>query len=239
MLKQLIATGLGVFFILQYARLCVADANTPATTQPAKADLAVANHPGIEARDPKVDRRLIDLTGYYTLALTEDASGVFGYTLGALPRGVQQLGNVRYDLRGIVQVSSQEFVSDGKKFPKAVKGIPVGLKCQSLSFLHASRWTEVNGRRIGSYVIHYSNGQSRKVPIIFGVDLRDWRPQHDPGAQGNGPIAAWRAQDDAGRDVVLFATAWTNPLPDVQISSIDVVSTMTNAAPFLVAVTAE
>ena len=108
-----------------------------------------------------------------------------------------------------------------------------------MNFLHASRWTDNEGTRIGSYVVHYEDGQLREVPIIFGVDLRDWRPQHDPGAQGNGPGAAWHGNDNAGRDLVLFATAWTNPLPNIKITSIDVISAMKNAAPFLVAVTAQ
>ena len=123
MRKQLMQIGVAVLFFLQAGRLGVTDAyagdqpQSPPATQPAKAVLAVANHPGIEVRDPKADRRLIDLTSYYTLALTEDASGVYGYTLDALPRGVQQIANVHYDLRGIVQVSSQVNCA-GRIFPR-------------------------------------------------------------------------------------------------------------------------
>jgi hypothetical protein len=142
-------------------------------------------------------------------------------------------------LRGVVQVSGQPFVDGRKKFPEAVKGIPVGLKCRKLVFLHSSRWTEDNGTKIGSYVIHYANGQTWEVPIVFGVDLRDWRPMHDPGAGDGGPAAAWQGHDKAGNEVVLFETAWANPLPLVEISSIDLASAMTTAAPFLVAVTAQ
>ena len=194
--------------------------------------------PGVEPRDPKTDAKLIDLTDYYTLALNEDASGAFGYTLEALPRGVQKLGGVQYDLRGVVQVSSQEF-GRGKAFPEAVMGIKVGLKCAKLSFLHASRWTEDRQTRIGSYVINYANGKTREVPIVFGVDLRDWRPMHDPDAKGKGPAVGWKGQDNKGREIVLFQTTWTNSLPDVEITSIDMVSAMKDAAPFLVAVTAQ
>jgi len=137
-----------------------------------------------------------------------------------------------------VQVSGQQF-GGAKKIPEAVKGIPVGLKCRRIAFIHASRWTEDNGTKIGSYVIHYVNGQTQEVPIVFGVDLRDWRPKHDPDAGANGPAAAWHGHDNAGNDVVLFETTWTNPQPAFEVATIDVVSAMTNAAPFLVAVTAQ
>lgn len=240
MVKHLNGVGIGIFVLLQATSLAGAAADrieqpaTAPTTQPVK-----PIHAGIQLRDPKADRRLIDLTNFYTLALTEDASGAFGYTLDALPTGVKQLGTVQYDLRGVVQVSGKPFVADGKKFPEAVKGIQVGIKCQKLCFLHASRWTEDNGTKIGSYMIHYANGRTWEVPIIFGVDLRDWRPMHDPGAGADGPAAAWQGQDKAGNDVVLFETSWVNPLPLEEIASIDLVSAMTDAAPFLVAVTAQ
>jgi len=246
MIKHLIGFGLGSFFILNAAAGAMAEGNSrgepqalAATTQPADAQAERAVHAGIQIRDPHADRHLIDLTNHYTLALSEDATGAFGYTLDALPKGVQQLGNVQYDLRGIVQVSSQQFVIGGHNFPEAVKGITVGLKCQSLHFLHASRWTEDNGKKIGKYVIHYANGDLREVPIVFGADLRDWRPVHDAGAQANGLATAWHGHDNAGNDVVLFSTVWANPLPDVEVASIDMVSAMADAAPFLVAVTAQ
>jgi hypothetical protein len=216
-------------------------ADSPAT-QPAAPN---ANHEpgkvaGVMPRDPKADPKLIDLSKSYTLGLDEDASGVYGYSLKVLPRGVQKLGDVQYDLRGIVQLSSQQFVAANKSFPEAVKGIPVGLKCHTLRFLHASRWTEQNGATIGRYVVHYADGQTRDVPIVFGADLRDWRPGWDPGAANApaGPAVAWHAKD-AGEDVVLFVKQWANPLPGVEVESLDMVSTMTNAAPFLVAVTAQ
>ena len=226
--------GLGLLIVLQAAGVAPLaaspDAGRPPSTQP-----AAPRHPGIPSRDPKADPHQIDLTNYYTLALTEDASGAFGYTLDMLPRGIKQLGDVCYDLRGVVQVSGKAF--GGKNFPEAVKGIPVGLTCRRLMFLHASRWSDEKGRKIGRYVIHYANAQTQEVPIIFGADVRDWRD--GPVSGDGGPAPAWQGNDKAPNDVALFETAWTNPLPSAQIESIDMVSAMTDAAPFLVAVTAQ
>jgi len=96
-------------------------------------------------------------------------------------------------------------------------------------------------------VIHYVNGDKEEIPIRFGIDLRDWTPHHDPGApavpgaQPNGPTVGWigKDKDKPAIDYVLFEKQWSNPHPDLEIVSIDLVSAMTNAAPFLVAVTAQ
>lgn len=252
MTQHMITVGLGLCFIFAAASIVAAgdgagkDASpkgqkdaTPAQPAPASNPHEPGNAPGVQPRNPKADATLIDLTNFYTLALNEDASGVYGYTLETLPRGVQKLGPVQYDLRGVVQVSGQQFGGAKNGFPEAVKGIRVGLKCRVLSFLHASRWTEDYGTKIGHYAIHYANGDTWEIPILFGVDVRDWRPMHDPDAPAHGPVVAWRGRDKAGLEIVLFQTQWANPLPDVQITSIDLVSSMTNAAPFLVAVTAQ
>jgi hypothetical protein len=181
----------------------------PDTTRPAGADGEVvgdapARIQGIPLRDPKADAKLTDLTSFYMLALTEDASGAYGYTLAKLPQGIQKLGNVEYDLRGVVQVSSQQFVLANRAFPVEVKGIKVAQKFHMLRFLHASRWTEPNGATIGKYVIHYADGQIKEVPFRFGLELRDWRPMHDPEPKLDGPVAAWRGQDDRGLETLLW-----------------------------------
>lgn len=253
MTQRWIAVGVGFAFVIGVAPYLAADggaakdatrvAQQPATpaTQPATANNK--HEPGkiadLQPRDPRADPKLIDLSRYYTLGLSEDASGALGYTLDLLPRGVQQLGKTQYDLRGIVQVSSREFVAIKKDFPASVRGIKVGVTCRTLSFLHASRWTDDEGAQIGTYLIHYANGQIREMPIRFGIELRDWKPQHDPGANAIGPPIAWRAADRHGAETMLFETEWTNPIPDVRIATIDMVSTMADAAPFLVAVTAQ
>ena len=231
------SNGFGMGFVVLVLIACLGAAGNPGpsravlTTQPTE-----PRHKGIAERDPNTDPRLIDLTDYYTLAMTEDASGAFGYTLDMLPIGVHRVGDLQYDLRGAVQVWGQPFWNK-KKYPAQVKGIRVGLKCHKLMFLHSCRWTEDEGRKIGCYVIHYANGKTAEVPIVFGKDLRDWRPLHDPGA--GGPAPAWQDEDKAGNVVVLFETAWTNPRPEAEIASIDMVSAMMEAAPFLVALTAD
>jgi len=246
-MRRTIAFTSALLLLLGTARTFAAD-NPPAkpgtesvappATQPANANHEPGSVRDVAPRDPHADPSFIDLTRFYTLSLDDDVTGRYGYTLSALPKGIQTLGKTPYDVRGIVQVSSSEFAGRGIKFPESVTGIRVGLKCQSLRFLHASRWTEDNGTRIGIYVIHYANGSDVKLPIVFGVSLRDWRPMHDPTPKIDGPVLAWKGVDKAGQEFLLFESEWINPDPDLEVASIDMISTMTTAAPFLVAVTA-
>ena len=210
----------------------------PPATQPAPATHEPGSVRDVPPRDPQADSSFIDLTRFYTLSMDDDVTGRYGYTLSALPKGIQTLGKTRYDVRGIVQVSSSEFAGRGIKFPVSVTGIRVGRKCQALKFLHASRWTEDNGTPIGAYVIHYANGSEVKLPIIFGVSLRDWRPMHDPTPKIDGPVLAWKGADKAGQEFLLFESEWINPDPDLEVATVDMTSSMTVAAPFLVAITA-
>jgi len=224
-----------------------AESDGHAQTLPARTSHEPGKTPGIAARDAGADAKLIDLTNYYTLALNEDASGNFGYTLSSLPRGVQRIGNIDYDLRGVVQVSGQQLVTAKRDFPETVKGMRVRLKCQKLCFLGATQWSEDRGVQIGTYVVHYINGDKEEIPIRYGMDVRDWftrrNPATRPAANARPPVPAaiWTSadKDKAGVEYSLFEKRWTNPNPDLEIVSIDLVSAMTNAAPFLVAITAQ
>jgi hypothetical protein len=52
-------------------------------------------------------------------------------------------------------------------------------------------------------------------------------------------MVVWSAINNAGLHVRLFKTTWVNPMPEKEITSMDYISTMSNAAPFLVAVTSQ
>jgi len=183
----------------------------------------------------------IDLTSYFNARLDESwHGGAPGNDLANLPRGLQLLDGVRFDVRGIVQLrTGTGFTYKGRAYPDRVDGIKLHIKCDRLHFLHASGWSEPEGSVVGRYVIHYSNGQQRVIRLVYGEDLRDWWF----GAARAGPLkqaaVAWEGVNSAGNHVALFHRVWENPLPDVEIQSIYFISTMTGCAPFLVAITAE
>lgn len=198
----------------------------------------------IAPRDPQARPELIDLSKHYNAPLTESwHSDRPGNDLASLPRGLQTLAGSEFDVRGIVQVAGRATDFLKSLYPEAVKNIRVGRRCQRLQFLHGTGWTVADGTLIGHYLVHYVNGDKRAVPILYGFAVRDWWPQNDESKSPHGLVVAWQGENDASRPlqrvVRIYRTVWLNPLADVEISSIDFVSAMTDSAPFLIAITAE
>ena len=211
---------------------------TPAPKRIAKVTQAIPE------RDAQTPAELIDLSPYYDAALTESwhAGGVANNTLANLPRGLQEFGGVKFDVRGIVQVSGQAAVQQlNVKFPKEVAGIKVGRTAHKLHFFHAVGWQSPLGTTVATYVVHYANGETREIPVAYGKDVRDWWTQaSESGDDLAKPV--WTGTNLAAPDNPphgLYLTTWENPLPDVAIESLDYRSAMANSAPFLIALTVE
>jgi len=124
-----------------------------------------------------------------------------------------------------------------------VTGIRIGQKCQRLHFLQATAWDALFGTVIGRYQVNYTNGETREIKLIFGQNIRDWwffPTQRQPTSAA---VLAWQGSNPASRAVGmavrLYEMSWVNPLADVEIASIDFISTMEKPAPFLIAITGE
>lgn len=198
----------------------------------------------VAPRNPQARPELIDLSKHYNAPLTESwHSNRPGNNLALLPRGLQTLAGSEFDVRGIVQLAGLATDYLKSLYPEAVKEIRVGRRCQRLQFLHGTGWTVADGTLIGHYVVHYVNGDKCAVLILYGFDVRDWWPQSDESKSPHGLVVAWQGENDASRPlqrvIRISRTGWLNPLPDVEITSIDFVSAMTDSAPFLIAITAE
>jgi hypothetical protein len=120
-------------------------------------------------------------------------------------------------------------------------GIQIGQCCRSVHFLHAVSWGNQvpRGTEVGSYVFHFADGTTQKMAIICGEDVDEWwqspdQPQTYPRAK-----VIWKGANARGNKIQLFKSTWPNPKPELEIVSLDFRSSMTEAAPFLVAVTVE
>jgi eukaryotic-like serine/threonine-protein kinase len=187
---------------------------------------------------------LIDLGPWFNASLTNSSLNPrFGrHDLSGLPTGIQKLGVVSFDVRGIVQVScaANELTYD---YPVKVEGIRVAQRCRALHFLQSAAWLDTWGTLVGQYVIHYAEGRTEKVPLIYGNNLLNWLFRSDaPAAIGDNTMAVWSGVTPAlkaGAEIRVFDFCWRNPPPARLITSIDFESAMSVTGPFLLAITAE
>ena len=80
---------------------------------------------------------MVNLSNYYNAALNETwhKGGMLNNTLKDLPRGIQTLDGVTFDVRGIVQLSGQQAERElSVQFPEEVDGITVRQKGQKIHF---------------------------------------------------------------------------------------------------------
>ncbi len=194
-------------------------------------------------RSPEAGPDLVDLSEYFNTSPDDDWFNHAGHDLQDLPKGIQELGGVKFDIRGmIVLAGTQSMAVTGVAFPEAVNGIKVNLKGRKLHFLQACGWSAEAGAKLGEYVIHYSDGQTKSAPILYQNNIMDWwvRPEDNPPTEAE---EVWRGQNpstrNAGFETHLINYTWKNPLPDVEITAIDFVSDVIAAAPFLLAITVE
>ncbi|MES2466491.1 MAG: protein kinase [Verrucomicrobiota bacterium] len=205
----------------------------------AQADMMLAK--GIRPRPAETSTKLVDLSPFYNAALDEvwDSVGLPPRNFAALPQGRQTLGGVAFDVRAIVQLGSLKIRGDNPLFPLAVKGIPVDQAGRRLHFLHATRWNVTEGYRIGSYVIHYADGRQEEIPMDYGKDVREWHAREDTERTLTRGTEVWTAPGDTASTYRLFKSTWENPLPDTAITTIDFISSGSDCAPFLIALTVE
>ena len=226
----------------------------------------------IPARDTSASPDLVDLTHYYNVGLTNQwapsktGGGLTTTTLRALQPGIVDFGRLMYprfsrtlrgvmyprfsrtlrgvfDIRGLVQLASEDTDECGLSYPREIRRVPVGRKADWLQFLHAAAGRVRPGTRIGQYQVNYTDGTVETIPIIYGHELLDWEviAKRAPHIH---PHPAWYDTNALNRTTSpfagrLFSSIWPNPRRDVTIQDLDFISTGTRAGPFLVAVSVQ
>jgi hypothetical protein len=192
----------------------------------------------------------LDLRHAANLRLTDDLEGLDGNHLANLPRGESTLAGIRFHIgEAMVHLRGEgdEGEAGSAALPSKAEGIRVGTTFDRLHVLHATQFGEAegtveDGTEVGAYVVHYADRTSERIPIVYGVDLRDWwlDPEH-PG-QTRAPVA-WAgtnpAAEEMGQSLRLFAMTWANPHPRKRVATIDVESRGTTCEPLVVAISLE
>jgi beta-galactosidase len=155
--------------------------------------------------------------------------------LGHLPAGEQKLAGVTFvlrDFRTSPVPSCIMIAGPGVKgtMPKEFRGLKVGRKADALFFLHAFKRTgdwrpskkDDAPPVVFKYVVHYSDGKSADVPVLYGDGADHWISKDPKGLKS--AAVAWAGRfpgDDSGDQAVVYSMPWTNPRPDVEIVTID------------------
>jgi WD40 repeat protein/serine/threonine protein kinase len=189
---------------------------------------------GFPLRDTSATPRELDLTWQYNMILDSHwVSDDGALKFDKLPKGLVTLDNVRWDIRGVLYAASLKQPSS-KPMTTRVEGVSVMQKAKKIHALQTCAWPSPAGTKIANYVLHYTDGETRELPIVYGEDLREWG---DGGATTQAKLA-WTAPPGA-RPMRLFHRAYDNPRPDAEIASIDLVWAGADSAPVVVALTVE
>jgi hypothetical protein len=213
--------------------------DTRADRQPGSRD-SMDVRPVIPPRSPGVERHLVDISHFYNAALSDSwLDPAAKFDLSALSPGAHRIDGIEFDVRGIIQLTGTATPRWATQFPKQITGIQINQRCRRIHFLHGASGSSTPGTHIGSFLVHYEDGQDRLVPVVYGYDVRDWLGQTTPEEQARGIRPSWTGTNSLGTPIQLFHHTWWNPRMDADIRSLDFLSTQSAPAPFLLAVTIE
>lgn len=182
----------------------------------------------------------VDISRWCNLSLRGDPdSGWMGHgpdALAGFPVGRQVLGGAVFEIatgeKAVIALRGRE----KPNYPDRVTGITIGAKARALHFLHTCAWGGAGGEA-ATYVIHYEDGTTVRVPLHVGVELADWyvEPRPLPAAR-----VAWRGYiADKPGPIGVHAMRWVNPYPGKVITAMDFVSACGEPVPVLIAISVE
>lgn len=195
----------------------------------------------IEIRQDSLDARYIDLGPFYNFALSEEIHGKPENTI-SLPTGIHDYKGVKFETRGVIQLASAVSLANSHlEYPKEIRGIPINQKAESLSFLHSSAWASPRGTDVVSIVVSYANGDKETIVIQNQIDVEDWWFHPENSVIPPKSKLAWEGSnkrvEDIGMSLKIFHFTWHNPKPDVKITSIDLISSMSDTGYMLYGLT--
>ena len=186
-----------------------------------------------------------DLGRYYQVDLQPGANqmrvgnfqNIASNNLAELTAGMHELLGIPFQVGdGVIQLGSTK----QKGMPEKIE-IKVGRKFTTLHVLHCAAYGVNEGQvTIANYILHYEDGTAHTIPVVNRVDIFAFfkRPgEKTPTAAKEAWVGSNPNVKKNGVNIRLFAATWENPRPGATVVSIDFVSSMTQSAPFCVAMT--
>ncbi len=202
----------------------------------------------------------IDLTKFVNANLADSIQpkNKIDDNLAELPPGLHIYGGIPFEVKGRVQLLGRGWLDEEKKYPIHARAISISRKCARLHLLHGASCVPQEedgamGVKIAALVLHYVDGSREEIPIRTGEHVLDWHgPAYTSNARAEeirttapGTELAWLGSNPDLRrtrpaySLRLYKSTFANPRPELEIASVDYVSTVTRAAPFLVGLTVE
>jgi hypothetical protein len=204
------------------------------------------------------DARAISLKPWLNAALADSLGGRIDTNrndLRELPAGVHIFGGVPFNIEGRLQLAGRKGVATAPPYPARVRNIELAGKCRRIHLLQGADGItpEMSGTTIARLIVHYADGSQVRIPIVAGSHLQNWwgpiyktaagpdaRPPSAPGSElawtGGNP---WLKQEQPEFSLRLYKSTFDNPRPDQEITGLDYLSAVSDAAPFIVGLTLE
>jgi hypothetical protein len=249
--------------LLQFVVAALADYSTDKTREaqikakvwPAERAATLALLKARQSATVPANAQTLDLKPWLNARLLDSTDGpadVKENNLAQLPSGVRAFGGIPFDVEGKIQLLGEPLPISQRKFPGRINAIPLNRKCARLHLLHGASALHSPGNKIARLVLHYSNGSSAHIEIVGGRHLLDWcgpiyntdagdgrnttSPDSELAWAGSNPWISEHAPDFSLR---LYKTTFANPHPELEITTLDYVSTLSGPAPFLLGLTTE
>ena len=199
----------------------------------------------VSRRDSRAETAVIDLTAHYNALLTEPHHvGASANDFAGLPQGLQTYSGTEFDVRGAVQLAGGDLLlHGGRPLPEAVQQIRVDQSFSRVHLLHGASFYEKDRTAVAYLRLHYEDGKVQQLPIFTGINVeggKEWAQEKQlTRAELVWPHPGDNTPRNRAQPARLYKSSWDNPISDVPVKSIDYVSTMSRAAPYLVAITIE
>jgi tetratricopeptide (TPR) repeat protein len=203
----------------------------------------------IPERDPQTNPEMVDLSPFFQSSLPSflDMLSTDGReAMNTFREDVKRNTGVEFDLRGGLDVwgrgkNSPQPYQYSTRPPESLTGIAINRRFFWLNALHSVWGGVAQDTKVAVYILHYADGQTREIPIIYGKHVRDvWRRDSRPPAEA---LLAWQGKSSGAskdsRGVQFFKTAWENPRPQAEVRSIDLSTRSGELLPILLGITVE
>jgi hypothetical protein len=162
-----------------------------------------------------------------------------------VPRGETNFDGVPFLMFGKIDLTGLGRARDGEFQPARVGDIPVGHRATRVHLIHGASYDAPDGTPMASVLLRYENGETRHLFIRYGVHARNWYVEaNEVVAELSDPrsLVVWNGKtrpDAAGKPTRLFKTTFDNPLPALEVRSIDLLSLFARANSVILAITLE